>query len=302
MYSLQLVMFGVDILESSKFYALLKAVEYGSLTKAADELGYTQAGLTHMMNRLEKEIGITLLQRNKSGVGLTADAQKILPLIIEFTEKGIALENAVAKLKSGNDKVIRIASYASITSRWLPKIISNFKKDYPEVSFELQVAGFDEISQAVSNGDADLGFTSLQQDMQGDWITLKDDPLYVVLPPEYDDLNESVNISILNGKSFFMPTYGCDYDIMRTLDANNIRPLINRTALDDTAVVSMVSHSLGCSILPKLVLEGMHGRYITKDIEPTSHRELGILIRNKNALSPVLHRFIACCKQTVKEL
>ena len=42
-------------MESSKFFALLKAVEYGSLTKAADELGYTQAGLTHMMNSLRKK-------------------------------------------------------------------------------------------------------------------------------------------------------------------------------------------------------------------------------------------------------
>jgi DNA-binding transcriptional LysR family regulator len=41
-------------MDSIKFQALLKAVDYGSLTKAAEELGYTQAGLTHMMNRLEK--------------------------------------------------------------------------------------------------------------------------------------------------------------------------------------------------------------------------------------------------------
>ncbi len=289
-------------MESSKFYALLKAVEYGSLTKAADELGYTQAGLTHMMNRLEKEIGLTLLQRNKSGVTLTANGQDLLSLIEDFTEKGLALENAITKIKSGNDKIIRIAAYASITSHWLPEIISNFKKDFPNIDFELQVAGFDEISQSVTNGNVDLGFTSLQPNMQGEWIALKDDPLYAVLPIEYDDGNEKVHISIFNNKSFFMPTYGFDYDIMRTLDENGVHPLINRTALDDTAVVSMVSHSLGLSILPKLVLKGMHGRFTAKEIEPTSHRELGILIRNRNTLSPAVHKFISYCKQTVKDL
>lgn len=289
-------------MESSKFYALLKAVEYGSLTKAADELGYTQAGLTHMMNRLEKEIGLTLLQRNKSGVTLTSNGQELLGLIKEFTEKGLALENAINKLKSGNDKIIRIAAYASITSHWLPEIISNFKKDFPNIDFELQVAGFDEISQSVTNGSVDLGFTSLQPNMQGEWITLKDDPLYAVLPIEYDNGNKTAHISIFNNKSFFMPTYGFDYDIMRTLDENGVQPLINRTALDDTAVVSMVSHSLGMSILPKLVLKGMHGRFTAKEIEPTSHRELGILIKNRNTLSPAVHKFISYCKQTVKDL
>ncbi|MBQ5592153.1 MAG: LysR family transcriptional regulator [Clostridia bacterium] len=289
-------------MDSSKFYALLKSVEYGSLTKAAEELGYTQAGLTHMMNRLEKEIGITLLNRTRTGVSLTADGNELIGLIRDFSEKGIALENAIRKIKSGNDNTIRIAAYASITSHWLPEIISSFKHDFPYVSFELQVAGYDEIAQAVANGTADFGFTSYQPSVQGDWITLRDDPLFAVLPVEYDDKKDSVHISIFNNKSFFMPTYGFDYDIVNTLEKNDVHPLINRTALDDSAVVSMVSHSLGCSLLPKLVLKGMHGRFIAKKIEPETHRELGILIKNKNTLSPTAHKFIAYCKRTVKDL
>ncbi|MBQ3128741.1 MAG: LysR family transcriptional regulator [Clostridia bacterium] len=289
-------------MDSSKFYALLKAVEHGSLTKAAEELGYTQAGLTHMMNRLEKEIGLTLLQRNKSGVTLTADGTELFPLIKQFTQAGLTLDNAINSLKSGNDKLLRIYAYASIASHWLPVIISNFKKDYPNISFEIQVAGYDEIAQAVESGDADLGFTSHQPAIHGDWIPLAEDPLYAVLPVEADNNQKSVPISILNNKSFFMPTYGLDYDIMHTLEKNNVHPLINRTALDDSAVVSMVSHSLGYSILPKLVLKGMHGRFTAKEIEPKTHRELGILIKSKNSLSPVAHKFITCSKQTVREI
>ncbi len=288
-------------MDSSKFYALLKAVEYGSLTKAAEELGYTQAGLTHMMNRLEKEIGLTLLQRNKTGVTLTPDGTELFPLISQFTQAGLTLDNAITNLKSGNDKLIRIYAYASIASHWLPSIISNFKKDYPGVSFEIQVASYDEIAQAVECGETDIGFTSLQPAMRGEWISLAEDPLFAVLPIEADNKQNKVPVSIFNNKSFFMPTYGFDYDIMRTLEENGVHPLINRTSLDDSAVVSMVSHSLGYSILPKLVLSGMHGRFVTKEIEPASKRELGILFKNKNALSPAAHKFITCCKQTVRD-
>lgn len=289
-------------MDSSKFYALLKAIEYGSLTKAAEELGYTQAGLTHMMNRLEKEIGLNLLHRNKSGVSLTSDGQELLPLIKDFTEKSLALENAINNLKKGNDKVLRIAAYASITNHWLPKIISNFKKDFPNVNFELRVGNFDEIFQAIANNEVDFGFTSLQPNLQGEWIQLKKDSLYAILPIDHSDSGEKVHISIFNNKSFFMPTYGFDYDIINVLNQNGINPLINRTALDDAAVVSMVSHGLGYSILPKLALKGMHGKFTAKEIEPDSYRELGILIKNKNTLSPTAHKFIAYCKQTVKEL
>lgn len=287
-------------MDSLKFYALLRAVEHGSLTKAAEELGYTQAGLTHMMNRLEKEIGITLLQRTKSGVTLTPDGKKLLPLIRSFSEQGLKLEKAIRNLTENNDTVIRIASYASITNHWLPVIISNFQKDFPKVRFELHVGNHDEICRLVSDDEIDLGFTSKQDILHGDWIHLQNDPLYAVLPPDCEIDSESVPVSIFNNKAFFMPTYGFDYDIMKTLKENNLNPLINRTVLDDATVVSMVSHGLGYSILPKLVLTGMAGSFIAKPIEPQTSRELGILIKSKNNLSPVAHKFINYCKQQIK--
>ena len=287
-------------MDSLKFYALLRAVEHGSLTKAAEELGYTQAGLTHMMNRLEKEIGITLLQRTKSGVTLTPDGKKILPLIRSFSEQGLKLEKAIRNLTENNDTVIRIASYASITNHWLPVIISNFQKDFPKVRFELHVGNHDEICRLVSDDEIDLGFTSKPDILSSDWIHLQNDPLYAVLPPDCEIDSQSVPVSIFNSKAFFMPTYGFDYDIMKTLKENNLNPIINRTALDDATVVSMVSHGLGYSILPKLVLTGMAGSFIAKPIEPHTSRELGILIKSKNNLSPVAHKFINYCKQQIK--
>lgn len=287
-------------MDSSKFFALLKAVEFGSLTKAAEELGYTQAGLTHMMNRLEKEIGVTLLQRTKSGVKLTPDGEKLLPLIQSFSEQGLELEKAIRNLTETNDAVIRIAAYASITKHWLPMIISKFQKDFPNVRFEIHVGNLDEIYRLVSNSEIDLGFTSKQDILHGDWIHLQSDPLYAVLPPDCGITENSVPVTIFNNKAFFMPTYGFDYDIMNTLKNNHVNPLINRTALDDATITSMVSHGLGYTILPKLVLKDMTGNFIAKPIEPYSYRELGILIKSKNTLSATAHKFVNYCKQSIK--
>ena len=58
-------------MDSKKVHALLLAIERGSLTSAAAELGYTQSGLTHMMNSLEQELGLNLLVRSKNGVRLS---------------------------------------------------------------------------------------------------------------------------------------------------------------------------------------------------------------------------------------
>ena len=65
----------------NRYIALLKVLELGSYTKAAEALGYTQPALSQMITSLEKETGITLLFRSRSGIRLTPDGERLLPLI-----------------------------------------------------------------------------------------------------------------------------------------------------------------------------------------------------------------------------
>ena len=51
-------------MDSKKLEILMTAADLGSFTKASEVVGYTQSGLTHMMDALEKEVGFPLLQRN----------------------------------------------------------------------------------------------------------------------------------------------------------------------------------------------------------------------------------------------
>ena len=62
-----------------KYMAFIKTVEYGSFTKAAKALSYSQPGISRMINDLEKEWKVSLLERSRLGVELTSDGMKILP-------------------------------------------------------------------------------------------------------------------------------------------------------------------------------------------------------------------------------
>lgn len=290
-------------MESIKFEALLKSVELGSLTRAAEELGYTQAGLTHMMSRLEKELGITLLIRSKSGVSLTSAGEELLPYMKQFKEAGSALENAIENIKLNNDKILRIASYSSITNHWLPLIINKFSETNSITEIELHVVeSLDDIYSLVSSGDMDIGFGSRVETSRCEWIHLHDDPLYAVLPPNTKWSKDSVPLDYFEEKPFFVPTYGSDFDILKLLRTNNVTPKLYQTALDDATVVSMVSHRLGVSIMPKLILAGMNGNVITKPLDTNPYRELGIIVRSKVSLSPTARKFISCCKSVINEL
>ena len=62
-----------------KYQAFLKAVEYGSFTKAAEALSYSQSGISRMIGDLEQEWNIILLERGRGGVRLTSDGLRLLP-------------------------------------------------------------------------------------------------------------------------------------------------------------------------------------------------------------------------------
>ena len=64
----------------------MTTADLGSFTKASEVVGYTQSGLTHTMNALEREIGFPLLQRNQNGVQLTPQGTQPMPAIREFLQ------------------------------------------------------------------------------------------------------------------------------------------------------------------------------------------------------------------------
>ena len=66
-------------MDDGKLRALLTAVDCGSFSKAAAQLGYTQSAMTHLANKLEAEIGCTLLERASQGIRLTDAGRPLLP-------------------------------------------------------------------------------------------------------------------------------------------------------------------------------------------------------------------------------
>ena len=106
-------------MDGKKLEALAAAVELGSFTRAAEQLGYTQSGLTHMMNSLEREIGFSVLVRDRRGVRLTPAGQRIMPIVQQCLAANRALEREIAMVSARQEETIRVASYASIAMHWL---------------------------------------------------------------------------------------------------------------------------------------------------------------------------------------
>jgi len=244
-------------MDTKKWEALLTAVEVGSFTRAADRLGYTQSGLTHMMHALEKEVGFSLLIRDRYGVRLTQEGERLLPAIRDFQQASKRLENQVSVVGNSRKENIRVAAYSSICMHWLPTIVSKFRRDYPDISVDIRMGNVDEMYTWLQEDKVDLSFVSNQNREGFDWISLWDDPLLAILPA--DDPIEGRSffpVSEFDGREFLMPSLGFDYDILPIFRRAGVSPDIRNSSVDDATIISMVELGLGYSILSELILQG----------------------------------------------
>ena len=291
-------------METKKWEAMLTAVEQGSFTRSAHRLGLTQSGLTHMMNSLEKEVGFPLLLRDRYGVRLTAAGERLLPAARELLQAGRRLDSAIAAQTSLKRENIRVAAYSSICMHWLPTIVQQFRWAFPDVSVDIRMGSVDEMYRWLQEDKVDLSFASRQDRGQYSWVPLWDDPLLAILPMDCPaGSGGRFPVSAFSGKEFLMPSLGFDQDILSVFEAHNVHPDIrNNTSVEDAAIVSMVEHGLGVSILSELVLEGLRMNVQALPLDPAACRPIGIAVASLEDATPIVRQFIAYSKRIVGEL
>ena len=291
-------------MESKKLEALLMAVDLGSFTKAAEVLGYTQSGLTHMMNSLEKEVGFTLLERGRSGVRLTEEGERIAPAVREFLQANARLDSVIEQVASSRTEIIRVSAYASIAMHWLPGIIQRFREECPDVDVDIRMADHVDVPyELLAQGKMDAILVSPQDEGQYEWVHLADDPMFAVLPKDFDTQDMTAfPLAAFEARDFIMPSQGFDKDIMRIFNRIGVKPHILPTWVDDPTVISMVSHGLGVSMMTELTVRGRTDGVKLLPVEPASSRELGLAVRSLDAASDGLRHFIDCTKRVVAEM
>jgi len=287
-------------LDTKKFQALLTSAELGSFTKTAQALGCTQSGLTHMMNALEQETGFPLLHRGNHGTRLTERGAQLEPAIRRFLEAGRALEAEIETIRRQELAWIRAGAYSSMAIHWLPAILQRFREANPSIRVDVQMGGIEELYGWVRAGEVDLAFVSRQDDLQAEFIPLKEDVLVAILPPDerYDGW-DSFPVSAFEDQEFLMPALGFTRDIMPMFRRNHVSPHIRSTTVDDPVVISMVAHGLGVSIMTELIMTGRPKTVRVLPITPRAHRELGVIVRAGCEPKDGVRALIDCARETI---
>ena len=280
-----------------KYQAFLKTVELGSFTKAAQALDFTQSSVSKMIADLEQEWHVVLLERSRAGVQITADGMQLLPFARALVEDYRRMQEQVAELNGLQHGLIRIGTFSSAATHWIPKIIRNFQKDFPGIRYELLLGDYGEIENWISEGRVECGFLRFPTRKDFETISLCQDELVLIMPkgPALSE-KDLIDPEDLNGLPFMLLEHGGKTEVSEFLEKYDIRPDIRFTTWDDYAIMSMVESGLGAAVLPRLILRRIPYELEVRNFSVPFYREIGLAMRSRKTAGAAVKRFVEYLK------
>lgn len=274
-----------------KYEIYNKVAEIGSFTKAGELLGLTQSAVSHAISSLEKEFGFELIHRSKNGLKLTTDGQIMLSAIRKVLEAQELLLQEAANINGVTKGILRIGTFTSISTKWLPTIIQKMEQQFPGVQILLREGDYYEIEKMLMDGVIDCGFLNRPSSNLFQFTPLYRDRLLCIVSNKSalykKDLVDIKNVEL---EPFLMTSYNGSNDVEYILDMYDIKTNIRFELHEESAIMSMVEHGLGISILPELVLPKLPINVRAIPLVQNCYRTIGIA--TKQSISPATEKFI----------
>lgn len=233
---------------------------HGSLRRASERLHLSQPALSEAVSKLERELGVTLLDRHRSGAKISRRGQQLLQNVVEVLE-------AVDRLKlAANEEhtpmlTVRLGTVSAATSTLLLPAVRSFQQAAPGTTVEILNIQQAEIHQSLIEGSLDLGLVNV---LAGDepLLNLTGTDLLrgrpVAVLPTGHPLAEQDEVSVeqLRGESFVAMNPG--YLMHRFAHRLFGSQMPRNTHTTDGAEMGklMVSEGLGVTVLPDYSVHG----------------------------------------------
>lgn len=193
----------------------------GNLTKAAQKLFMSQPALTIFLNKLEQQLGVKLFDRSHSPISLTFAGK----IYLEETRKIIQLEERLHRqlkeISLNQRGHLRVGIGNARGTYWLPFIMPEFKKDYPNIDIHIFEGKGSEFEEWLLTGKIDLAITALPifslnlayEFISEETIFLainQGNPILRGMDLTGNGLHHLLKIDahLLNGQKFFCPSRG----------------------------------------------------------------------------------------------
>jgi len=283
-------------MDTEKINALLRALELGSLSAAAEHMGYTPSGISRMMASLEEETGLKLLIRSRDGLRPTRECERLLPHFRLLADEARRMGHVADSLRGVESGSVYVGTPYPAFFRRLSRLMAAFSERHPNIHIGLLEGMSTELAGRVERREADFCIIS-RRDGDFDWIPLIDDPLAAMAAPDHPLTEKGfAAVDDLRREPFIMLHPEVDTDCSRYLKENGIQPNIRFSCRDTHAVYHMVEAGLGITVDNAIFAQSVHSGVRILPLEPPHSVSIGIAVPRRELRSPAAERFFEMAK------
>jgi DNA-binding transcriptional LysR family regulator len=166
---------------------LVAVADHGSIGAAGRALGLRQPSATDRLNRLERRLGVPLLQRSSRGTTLTPLGVTVADWAREVLAASDRLEAGVDALQQTGERRLQVSASMTIAEYLMPRWLAALRARSPDTNVALRVCNSEQVARDVLAGAADIGFvedlgrvTGLHHRQVGS------DRLVLIVPPGHE--------------------------------------------------------------------------------------------------------------------
>ncbi|WKN60154.1 LysR substrate-binding domain-containing protein [Rhodococcus opacus] len=282
------------------FATLAQTLHFG---RAADLLHISQPPLSEQIQRLEREVGMALFERNRRGVTLTAAGEQLLPWVHEVLAASDQLLVVADQLRRAERGVLHIGHIGSAMLANFPDIIREFSAAHPKAELSLRQMETDAQIQALRTRHIDVAVCrspGRHEDLASLLITEEPILAAVNASSPLADSQVPVSLSIFKGLKFVGPPVSSEsmfWGLVRELCApHGYVPEVDYRSDNLFNIVGFVEANLGVALVPQCAtsIAFKDVRYLAVD-DPNAKLPLHMLWRRQRGF-PILDEFLTIAR------
>ncbi|HEX3436868.1 MAG TPA: LysR substrate-binding domain-containing protein [Pseudacidobacterium sp.] len=239
------------------FVAVAEELHFG---RAAQRLHIAQPPLSQQIRKLEETIGHPLLLRTSRNVRLTAAGEELLKRAQQTLRKVSEDVHSTRRIGRGEVGTLTVGFIASSMLTVLPRMLSTYRRQFPEVELRLREFYTSSLLRALRDGTADIGFTRDAGADEDDLHTeiLLPEP-YIAVVPAHHPLAQKTSIRVSDLRTDPFVLFSADVGmnawdkVMRLCQQDGFRPKVVQEAPHWLSILRLVSVGLGVTIAPACV-------------------------------------------------
>lgn len=279
-----------------KYEVISTVCETENLTKAARRLNYSQSAVSQVIQNFEKELGITLFERSKSGVKPLPGVKPIIESLNIIGEEEKKIKEFAESIRELDHGVVRMGALSRIITKWFPDIFQSFGEEFPNIRYEVLGGSLQELRQRLEKEEIDFAFMSSMGARGYAFTPLIKDELVVLFPRKHRlSAQKSVSIQELKKENIMLPSESLDFEIGEALKGIDLHKGEAKFYFeDDIVIMKFVEKGFGVCVLPRLFVDiiGKEFDLEIKSFDKKAYRILGIAYPNKKYMTPASTKFL----------